>query len=151
MFPCISECALLGRKAALRIWSRCFSSVTHLFSLSFWDQLCVSQCLVSCSVPLALSNWISGKCFKSWLSNSSSAPAKWCFFNGLSQWPIKPFLLHGKNRCSYVAGNWSANQVMTVFTWNVVAQLIPILPCLICQRMLPFSQFQLRCVYIWEA
>lgn len=85
MFPCISECALLGRKAVLRIWSHCFSSVTHLFSLSFWDQLCVSQRLVSCSVPLALSNWISGKCFKSWLSNSSAAPAKWCFFSGLSQ------------------------------------------------------------------
>lgn len=134
VFPCILECSLLGQKAALRICSQYFPCVTRPISLSLWDQLCMSVCLVPCSVPLALNNCISGKCFQLWLSDGSAAPAKWYY--GLSKWPIKLSLLCGKDRCSYGAGNGSFSQVIRGFIWNGAAQLKTILPCLIGQRIL---------------
>lgn len=82
VFPCISELLCWRRRL---LWGSALSTfpVSHTLSPAPFGISCVSVCSLPCSVPLALSNCISGKCLEPWLFCSSAALAK-CYY-GLSE------------------------------------------------------------------
>lgn len=144
VFPCTSECALLGKKAALRICSQDFSCVTHLppspFEISCvclyvyylvqfpWPSIVVSQGNAwSHGFLTVLQHLLSGT-----MACQNSQQNFFCFVVRTDATVMRKLV-----------------KAMGGFTWNVAAQLIPILPCLIGQRMLPsFSVPAEMCLYM---